>query len=426
MPFFKKKEKQKDVATTKYSVEAHKADEIFDNPLGIYNSRVLTQLSGLKNRNTLFCTKKQDDVDAMIGVIMQSVVRGESIIILDTDNLIYNKTYALLKNNSYHVKTFDIDDDDSNTWSIFGNLTEKNEYIRKANIVVQTMKSEYLTPQKASNTDYVAEVTIILSALLAYAVAYSLLSSNKFEYLYNLINENTNENLDRIFEAAPDTPKSLWFDYKGERFEEEIDDVLNILDALRKDYTNRMLNDNDINMETPCVRKTAYFFNFYPDSKEDENLSLNIILNTTLYRFKKHQDQAKTDFEIKNLKINYFIANPEQILGLEYFYDELLKTSQSNAYNISTFFICSDVRAFFDEYQERAKSLINNMQYIVITSQSEISEGTTKALLSLSESFPYIEQKNNEQIIVCNGEVMKCKTYDIRTHTMYKKLRFTN
>ena len=409
--FFKKK---RDFS----SIELSKKNSLTALPLGESRTSAIVQSKNNGN-NTFICS---NDLQEITGMILQSVKQGRSVVILDMDNELYKTTYKLFKNSSYHIKFMDAKDDDTNSWSVFGAIKEKEDYMVAANTIVNVMRWQYIEDKYIYNEDFIAGVSMVLAALMSYAVEHCLLLGNKFEFLYNLVNNNGLETLNKFFANASDTSKELWFDYQDEYFDDYINASLILLEILKDEDINKMINDNDLNMKRPSIRKTVYYFNFMEDERK-EGIPLNIIANFCIDEFSSYQKYCiENNIEPAPIPITFIVHKVDKQENLEEFFLKTLDTP--TMYDICYLYTCNDSRAFYDEYQNIAVDVIKSCPYVIISNHKEIEEQTLKTLLELEKELPEIEEAHKDEIIITNEEIIECSKYQLPHHTLYHELTF--
>lgn len=401
------------------SIDLSKKNSLTSLPLGESRTSAIVQRSTNANHDTFICSKTLQEIT---GMVLQSVKQGRSVVILDMNNEIYKTTYKLFKNSSYHIKYMDVRDDYTNTWSIFGTIKNKDDFMVAANTIVNVMRWQYIEDKYIYDEDYICGVSMVLAALIAYSMAYCLLSSNKFEYMYDLVNNNTLDTLDKFFDIAPDVPRSLWFDYRDENFDEYINATLVLLQVLKDEDINKMINDNDLNMKRPSIRKTVYYFNFMEDEIK-EGIPLNIIANFCIEEFSSYQTYCiENKIEPVPIPITFIVHQVEKQRNLEEFFFKAIETP--DICDICYLYTCTDSRAFYDEYHDIATSVLKSAQYVIVSNEEEIEEQTLKYLLELENELPEIEEKHEDELIITNEEMIECSKYQLQHHTLYHELTF--
>lgn len=402
-------------------VEIFPKDLIQEYPLGEMLGKVATTKTSIKNQSTLFCIRDTADTSAMMGTILQSVRLGHSLVILDINNQIYNTAKPLFRNNGYHIKYLDTLSENTDTWSIFDNMADENYVITKAKQIIDVLKWGFLSKDKISNSDYIAGLTITFAAMLAYVINVALLSSNKFAYIFNLLNQNTINNLDIIFNVAADTPKHLWFDFKDPYTESYINDLIRILNVLKKPAINKMINDDNLNMNRPSIGKTVYFINFIPEDFE-EAVPLNLILNFSLSTFISYQSAYMEDMTgfAPPIPIDFFIFNLDLHQDL---YEFIYHASQvAGRYYINFFATSVDFAYVYDKYYLLSEELSSIFQYVVLINNDAKNKEYFSEILDLTEDIPNINTKNDEEVIISNKTFVECKRYNIEKHPLFSMM----
>lgn len=426
--FTKMKKKQEDeiAALGKNVVEIIKPELVREYPIGEMMRRVATTKSGWDNKNTLFCTKDPLEITPLMGTLMQSVALGHSIVIVDVDEILYTEIKPLLVNNSYHIKFFDIENENSSTWSVFDDMSDKSAMLYKSQQIIDVIKWDILPREKAVNKDYTDGLSVTLAAVLSYIIQSKLLSPNKFEEAYQFLRKNTVKNLDTWFNAAADTPKSLWFDFRDEHIEEYVNDLFKIFDILRDDMRNRLINDDDLNMKRPSIRKTAYILNFMGDVDEKirkevikDNIPLNLILNFSLNTFIMTQQYFRENPVDGNrpLPIDFFIVNLDVHPSLHQFIYTM--SHEAKPLDINMFATCVDIAYMYDTYYMVSEEIVDCLQYIVLSNNDKENKNAIKDMLQFEGEIPDVDVKNDQEVIICQQQVIKCSKYNIENHTLY-------
>lgn len=419
----KKKQYNEEEAYQNSIIEITAKDSLFEYPLGELMGKAATTKSAWKNKNTIFCTSGLSDWESLLAMLMQSVKNGHSIVCVDVDGQIYQKTQYFLKGNGYHIKLMDIDEDDSNTWSIFEEMTDIYSIADRSKKIIDILKWNILPREKAADEYYTNGLSVTMAAILAYILSDNLLTSNKFQKAYELLNHNTTRNLDNLFSVSEDTPKSLWFDFKNEYIEEYIQELLRIFDILRDDARNHIINDEDINIARIRFRKTVYFLNFIGDTVED-NVPLNLFLNFVLQKavsLEKQYQLMKENGQIEEnhtplIPMDFFILDMDVHPDLNQFIYAM--RHQAEGCNINLFMSCVDAQYMYENYYMVSDELVEMMQYIILQTNDRQNKESIMDMLELQETIPSFDS-SDEEVIISMKEYIPCGKYHIRNHPLY-------
>ena len=408
-------------------IEITPKDSIYEYPLGELLGKAATSKSQWNNKNTMFCTSSLTDIESLLGIMMQSVKKGHSIVFVDVDNQMYQKTWRFLKGNGYHIKALDIDNEDTFTWSIFEEMTDIYSIADKSRQLIDIMKWNLLPREKAVNEEYTNGLSVTLAAVLAYVLSDNLLAPNKFQIAYELLNHNTTKNLDNYFSVAEDTPKTLWFNFRNDYIEDYIKDLLRLFNILRDNDRNRLINDENINISRLRIRKTVYFLNFIGDNVED-NVPLNIFLNFVLQKaisMERQYNEMKMNGTLPDNKaplipVDFFIMDMDVHPDLNQFIYAM--RHDGGDYHINLFLTCVDASYMYANYYMVADELSEILQYTIVQTNDRTNRESLEDMLNVDD-IPFLDIDDEEEVIICRKqEFVLCAKYHVRNHPLYPLL----
>jgi hypothetical protein len=390
-------------------------------PLGENKNRAI-ECKGT-NSNILHITMDENDNEYMISTILQIIKREESMVILDPDGKLYRKFKTLLFSKNYKIRYIDIDDENSNTWSFFDNdsLDINNpdaiyDVIIKCDQLIKIYVDSFLTEEEKEL--YYDDWVVLFGAIYAYVYTNYLLIENKFNKMYELLEYNTINDLDKLFETANDVTYKLWFDIldaNDDVKESLISLSLGLIEILKEHDTNRLISTSDLDLTSPERRKSAFFFNSIPEEVDDNNC-INIILNFMLLEL-SFLHKAKGRFDIP---IYFLMNNIDFFPNLSSFIE---KSTQFKNTEVSFIYTCSELDGIYDSYDNIIlNKFFNSLNYVTIVRyDKENLDIINNFIIELPEGINE-DTLYRQQILIAQDRVLLCKRFELEKHPIYYRI----
>ncbi len=198
--------------------------------------------------------------------ILQCVARGESIIITDPKGEIYADTAEFMRKRGYDVKMFNlVDPNYSDSWNCLSEITANQESIE---LMAQTFVEVIIKNTSGSAGDHFwdnAEMNLLKSLVLLVATDETRSAHQKnIGAVYSLLTDSNEKNLSIMFDKLPigHPAKQPWGIYKqaGDNVRGNVIIGLGArLQVFQSDIIRKITTYNEIDLEGPAKRKTAYF-----------------------------------------------------------------------------------------------------------------------------------------------------------------------
>ncbi len=435
------------------SIRTPKYEELENIPIGEKRGRAVESIK--RTSNVLHITKGIEDNEYVDATILQSIVNGDSMVILDPEAILYNRYKNLLFSKNYKIRYIDIDNPDTNTWNFFDNdqidINNKNatrDVFNKMIFLLSLFENEFLYDEK-NEQDALYDWATIFGAIYAYVFANRLLTKNKFKAMYDTIHCMEAEDLSNLFQEENDVTTTLWFEYnKCSNVETEKYLKLSeqVLLYLMEDDNNNLIGSSDLTFSTLLNTPSVYFFNSIPNSYE-HNIALNILLNFIQFELmkvdgiKKEEEKLnqnsevdkeeykyKNEIEIKNnktekkqLHVNFIMSNIDTFPNLGAFIENM---EQMENMPVSFIFTCSQLDVLEKSYgYTYFLWLLRNVSYISMASYDKIN---LEVLCEEEFEIPEFAKKDTyyrkKQLLLISKKYYECCKFDLRRHSLYYRI----
>lgn len=393
-------------------ISLSKQENLKGVPMGTFARKIIVPKE--EGKNKLILTTSYKDTRSVENEIIQHILNQESIVVLDPEAYLYTQFVYMLRNRNYRIKYIDIDNEDSATWSIFdGDNMDIDDICYRVRLLLNIFKDDYMSEEEIK-TKFNGWVDFF-SALFARVIATSLLKTNKFEEMRDILEYNSIEEINGMFFQTNDIVEELWFNRGLSNDDKEYYTSLSlaVLDELAAEDTNRLLTNSDMDFLNLVTVPTAYFLNPIPNDVEN-NMPLNIILS---YSIAELNDFFLYSNKKGAIPVHYIINNIDYFPGFSFF---LQFASEIKTNKLSFTFSCTDLDYISKIYNKNILNVFFNNLFFVI-----IHKGDKKNIEILSKYMFEIDYEIPDKfledncVIIAYDKTIYCNLYDISNHPLY-------
>lgn len=378
-------------------------------PLGEFRKRPLE--TKYQYKSNTFAVVDDKGYDFIIGTILQSCIRKDSIMLIDTEDVLHQGVSKFLKriNYDYGVFTFDRDNEQSSSLSLWEQMGDKDNILNVARQLINAVY-QYLWIGFTDERDYETNV-YGLSAFFAYAAATAMLKHNKFAYLSEFIDNNSIEAIDLILRDTCDTTEFLWTELKPSKSECEriVSISRSIIELLKQPEVNEIISLDGYDALNLSLQKSAITIEY--GTKSGQNAVMNIITNIVLSENLVHHEKMKGRAQ----GINVIINKVEKLDDIE-FLEEIINLSRK--YKVNFFVTCENVDLFLERFPDEGNNSFLQLFPFVLVQKSLDNAHLKSRLSSLLASYKWSDTMENE-LLLADNRLIELNPFNVRKHILY-------
>lgn len=383
--------------------------ELSSFPLGEFRNKPLE--TKYQYKSNIFSFVEDRNYDFVVGMMLQSCQRKDSLLLIDTENILYEGARRLLKDRNYpiHLLSYRQNELDSDVWSLWGNTTSPDGLLDTSKEIIDAV---FLYLNLLSSDDRSYSVLIyVFASLLSYAVTTSMLVHNKFNSILEFINENPLSEIITVLGDLNDTTEYLWKEMEPteEEYEQALGDSKKILELLAEDNNNSLIAQDSYELLSLSLQKSATIIEYTGDTRREA--VLNIISNSILTENLLYHERQKGRAQCIDVVINKI----ENISNRAILFDLF---SLAKKYKVNFFASCYNTEKLL--YNLELTSLEDISEYFpFIVIQKNIKNDD--ALLAVSGNIGNIEYNSEyEEILIADNKSIVLDKYDTTKHSLYE------
>lgn len=237
--------------------------------LGVYNGKIvsLPTTSRLNKHTAIYGASGTGKSRCFVRPqILQCVARGESVIITDPKGEIYADTAEFMRKKGYDVKMFNlVDPQYSDSWNCLAEIISNPDQVE---LMAQTFCDVIIKNTSGEKADHFwdnAELSLLKALCLYVALDETRTMEQKnIGAVYEMITNNDEKKLTMLFDKLPigHPAKQPWEIYRkaGDTVKGNV--IIGLgsrIQVFQADIIRRITTYNEIDMEGPAKRKSAYF-----------------------------------------------------------------------------------------------------------------------------------------------------------------------
>lgn len=378
-------------------------------PVGEYKRKPLESKYQYKSNTLAFV--EDDTYDFVISMLLQSCMRKDSLILIDTENIFYKGTRRFFRDRNYpvHLLSYDQSKIESDTWSLWSQTSTAEDILVTSKEIIDAVYL-YLGLSFNSERDYNILI-YVFSSLLSYAVTTSMLFHNKFVAISSFLKENDFSSIDEVLSDLNDTTEYLWKEMEEteEEYLQAIEQSLAILELLQDPSNNNMVGQDSYEVLTPSLQKSATLLEYSDNSQH--NAIISILVNVILTENLSYHESVKGRAQGINVVINKI----ENITDVG-FMQSLIALSKK--YKVNIFASCSNAELLKNNFPELfEQELASSFPFVLVQQDKK------DVMDNIAELIPYLADSlydfDIEEVLIADRKSIVIDRFDTTKHELY-------